>query len=86
MSSKFVALALTVALAGGVGYVSQPPMLFAAKCVGRDPCGACTSCRSCAHCKKGGTCGVCKPKKKSSETALADAGPMCEAYAVLASP
>lgn len=39
-----------------------------AKCVGADPCRACTTCGYCQRCAKQGlTCGVCKPKRKPGE-------------------
>lgn len=35
-----------------------------ATCTGADPCRACKNCKYCGYCaKRGGTCGVCKPKK-----------------------
>ena len=37
-----------------------------AKCVGANPCRACSNCSSCGWCKAGGTCGVCL--KKSNDT------------------
>jgi hypothetical protein len=34
------------------------------RCIGADPCYACSNCKYCAHCGKGGgTCGVCKKKR-----------------------
>lgn len=41
----------------------QQPASLAAKCVGADPCLACSNCRRCGYCKGGKTCGACKPKK-----------------------
>jgi len=39
-----------------------------ATCVGADPCNACKNCRYCKHCAhEGGTCGVCKPQRSSSQ-------------------
>ncbi|HTG16028.1 MAG TPA: hypothetical protein VK747_12330 [Blastocatellia bacterium] len=36
-----------------------------ATCVASASCRACKNCNYCGHCaKKGGTCGVCRPKKK----------------------
>jgi hypothetical protein len=41
---------------------------FGAKCVGATPCRACKTCEYCKYCAvNGGTCGVCKPKKKPQE-------------------
>lgn len=39
-----------------------------AKCVGADPCRACSNCSRCAHCSAGGTCGVCKPRAEPKPT------------------
>lgn len=35
------------------------------RCVGANPCRACSNCSSCGWCKAGGTCGVCINKKKT---------------------
>lgn len=35
-----------------------------ATCNGTDPCRACRNCKYCGYCaKRGGTCGVCKPRR-----------------------
>jgi hypothetical protein len=46
------------------------PHAFAsgARCIGANPCRACTTCGYCKRCNEGGgTCGVCRPSKKRPE-------------------
>lgn len=39
-------------------------IVFAATCTGAVNCRACKNCRYCKHCsKRGGTCGVCRPRR-----------------------
>lgn len=48
----------------------QPPVQVAGKCVGADPCLACSNCSRCKHCKAGGSCGACKAKKEKDGKGL----------------
>jgi hypothetical protein len=41
-----------------------PRAAVALKCVGADPCPACSNCRRCEHCRDGRTCGTCKAKRQ----------------------
>lgn len=44
------------------------PCLPPAKCIGSNPCYACSNCNYCKYCNSGGTCGVCaKPKKTQTK-------------------
>src|SRR6185369_1676942 len=48
--------------------LSPHALASGAKCTGANPCRACSTCEYCKHCaKEGGTCGICKPKKKPAE-------------------
>lgn len=63
--------ALWLVLGAGIlavlGLPAAQAVAHAATCTGSNPCNACKNCSSCAHCaKRGGTCGVCKAKRKYS--------------------
>ena len=53
-----------------VALLVMPATVFAGrKCTGSENCTACTTCTGCKHCAKdGGTCGVCTPKSKQSNS------------------
>lgn len=53
----------------------------AGRCVGADPCYACTSCSRCGHCKSGGSCGSCKA---GGSRAKPESEPVCSASRSLA--
>jgi hypothetical protein len=68
-----VAIALVCAC-GWLGIEAVPtqphPLQLAGKCVGADPCLACSNCSRCKHCKAGGSCGACKAKKEKDGKGL----------------
>lgn len=61
------AILLSVAL---VLCLAVPDLAYAGKaCSPSGTCTACKNCSGCKHCsKEGGTCSVCKPKAKTSNT------------------
>jgi hypothetical protein len=69
-----------IPLAAWACFLASPRLAVAGRCVGADPCYACTSCGTCKHCKSGGSCGSCKSDgNRDRRKAPLEPEPICSA-------